>query len=252
MSTFGSARTWRVYAARIKPRSHACTWLARRCSGMTRAADEVSPYDVLGVKADATADELRHAYQRLARLYHPDRAHADRQSGDSGVECSSSSSSSNSHDAFVSAQRAYEQLRDPEARQRLDAIERAARLESAGAAARELEVDLDEMTYAEEEAAQEETAEWAAEWGAIAAPEAETEVAEVAEVVAPAANSIEARSAQCGGSVKRRMTGVWRYECRCGDEFVLREAQLAAGIDVLQCKSCSYSLRPLYCRVDDG
>ena len=85
---------------------------------MTRAADEVSPYDVLGVKADATADELRHAYQRLARLYHPDRAHADRQSGDSGVECSSSSSSSNSHDAFVSAQRAYEQLRDPEARRR--------------------------------------------------------------------------------------------------------------------------------------
>ncbi|KOO27037.1 hypothetical protein Ctob_002852 [Chrysochromulina tobinii] len=112
------------------------------------------------------------------------------------------------------------------------------------------------MTYAEEEAAQEEAAEWAVEWGAKAAAEAETEAAEVAEVVAPAANTIEARSAQRGDSAKRRMTGVmtgvWRYECRCGDEFVLREAQLAAGIDVLQCKSCSYSLRPLYCRVDDG
>lgn len=243
------------YAAHIHPRSHACTWRAHRCSGMTRAADEVSPYDVLGVSTGATADELRHAYQRLARLYHPDRAHADRQSSDSGVGCSSSSSS-NSHDAFVSAQRAYEQLRDPEVRKRLDAIERAAQLESAGAAARELEVDLDEMTYAEEQAAQEEAAEWAVEWGAKAAAEAETEAAEVAEVVAPAANTIEARSAQRGDSAKRRMTGVmtgvWRYECRCGDEFVLREAQLAAGIDVLQCKSCSYSLRPLYCRVDDG
>jgi hypothetical protein len=90
----------------------------------------------------------------------------------------------------------------------------------------------------------------------LAKAEAETEAAEVAEVVAPAANTIEARSAQRGDSAKRRMTGVmtgvWRYECRCGDEFVLREAQLAAGIDVLQCKSCSYSLRPLYCRVDDG
>ena len=47
-------------------------------------------------------------------------------------------------------------------------------------------------------------------------------------------------------------SGVWRCECRCGDEFVLREVQLVAGIDTLHCRSCSLVLRPLYQRVDDG
>ena len=29
-------------------------------------------YEVLGVARDATADEIRRAYRRLARQYHPD------------------------------------------------------------------------------------------------------------------------------------------------------------------------------------
>ena len=40
--------------------------------------------------------------------------------------------------------------------------------------------------------------------------------------------------------------GVWRHACRCGDEFVLREAQLAEGIEAVPCRSCSLALHPLY------
>jgi DnaJ like chaperone protein len=40
----------------------------------TDAADEArSPHEVLGVDPSASADEVRAAYQRLARAYHPDR-----------------------------------------------------------------------------------------------------------------------------------------------------------------------------------
>lgn len=47
-------------------------------------------------------------------------------------------------------------------------------------------------------------------------------------------------SADAGGG------GVWRHTCRCGDEFLLHEAQLLDGIDAIHCRSCSYVLRPLY------
>lgn len=134
---------------------------------------------------NASSDELRHAYQRLARIHHPDKT----------VDAVGN------EDAFVRIQRAYDLLRDPEARRQYDATERAAHFASASAAAREFEVDLSEMAYEEEEG-----------------PEGPH---------APAC-------------------GVWRYNCRCGDEFVLRENQLIEGIDALHCRSCSLVLRPLY------
>jgi preprotein translocase subunit Sec63 len=35
--------------------------------------DHRAPHDVLGVSAGASEDEIRRAYQRLVRQYHPDR-----------------------------------------------------------------------------------------------------------------------------------------------------------------------------------
>mmetsp|Transcript_4086 Transcript_4086/g.10606 ORF Transcript_4086/g.10606 Transcript_4086/m.10606 type:complete len:167 (+) Transcript_4086:260-760(+) len=153
----------------------------------------VSPYVTLGVRSDASTEDIRHAYQRLAREHHPDRAGAGSTDGSSG-SCST--------EVFLDVQRAYDLLRDSEARRQHDAADRAARLDSAGAAARELEVDLDDMCYEEDQGTEE---------GAG------------------------------GGS-----GGLWRYDCRCGDEFVLYEAQLMQGIEALHCRSCSYVLRPLY------
>ena len=40
--------------------------------------------------------------------------------------------------------------------------------------------------------------------------------------------------------------GVWRYDCRCGDAFVVTEEQLGDGIDTVECRSCSLLLLPLY------
>jgi molecular chaperone DnaJ len=60
-------------------------------------------YDVLGVAADAGADEIKRAYRQLARRYHPDISGDDR-----GV-------------AFVELSRAYEVLNDPTRRRSYDA-----------------------------------------------------------------------------------------------------------------------------------
>jgi len=60
-------------------------------------------YDVLGVGADAGADEIKRAYRQLARRYHPDISGDDR-----GV-------------AFVELARAYEALSDPARRRSYDA-----------------------------------------------------------------------------------------------------------------------------------
>jgi DnaJ-class molecular chaperone len=60
-------------------------------------------YDVLGVAADAGADEIKRAYRQLARRYHPDISGDDRGS------------------VFLEVSRAYEVLRDPERRRSYDA-----------------------------------------------------------------------------------------------------------------------------------
>lgn len=58
-------------------------------------------YDLLGVARDATDDDLRRAFRKLAKASHPDR--------DSGTEA-----------AMVRLNQAYETLRDPEKRQAYD------------------------------------------------------------------------------------------------------------------------------------
>lgn len=65
-------------------------------------------YDVLGVAADAGADEIKRAYRQLARRYHPDISGDERGS------------------AFLELARAYEILSDPRKRQSYDAEARPA------------------------------------------------------------------------------------------------------------------------------
>ncbi len=65
-----------------------------------------NPYDLLGIKKTATADEIKKAYRKLARTLHPD-VNPDK----------------NAADRFKAVTAAYDLLSDPEKRRRFDAGE---------------------------------------------------------------------------------------------------------------------------------
>lgn len=62
-------------------------------------------YDILGVSRDASADDIKRAYRKAARKYHPDV-----------------SKEADAEDRFKDVSEAYEALRDPEKRAAYDAI----------------------------------------------------------------------------------------------------------------------------------
>src|SRR5688572_23443543 len=66
------------------------------------------PYEALGVKSDASAEEIKKAYRKLAKKYHPDSTGGDK----------------SKEDRFKEVSTAYDILGDPDKRAKYDAMKR--------------------------------------------------------------------------------------------------------------------------------
>lgn len=81
-------------------------------------ADKRDYYEVLGVNKNATENEIKHAYRKLAKKYHPDMNPGDK----------------NAEEKFKEATEAYEVLSDPEKKARYDQFGHAAFEQGGGGA----------------------------------------------------------------------------------------------------------------------
>ncbi|PGH09246.1 chaperone DnaJ [Polytolypa hystricis UAMH7299] len=97
----------RPYAKPLTDRSSSISAKAFHASAPRQAAR--NPYDVLGVKKDASAAEIKKAYYGLAKKYHPD-----------------TNKDASAKERFTEAQSAYETLSDPEKKQAYDRFGAAA------------------------------------------------------------------------------------------------------------------------------
>lgn len=78
-------------------------------------------YRVLGVKKDASAEEIKKAYRALAKKYHPDAT-----GGDKGAE-----------KKFIEINEAYDTLSDPQKRREYDDVQASPFAQAAGGRARQ-------------------------------------------------------------------------------------------------------------------
>lgn len=83
-----------------------------------KMADKRDYYEVLGVNKNATENEIKHAYRKLAKKYHPDMNPGDK----------------NAEEKFKEATEAYEVLSDPEKKARYDQFGHAAFEQGGGGA----------------------------------------------------------------------------------------------------------------------
>src|ERR1051325_778705 len=90
-------RSWpgsRPKARRVRPRSSRATQQTRysvlgtRHSVLTMATQAKDYYGILGVKKNASAEEIRKAFRKLARKYHPDVNPGDRKAEEKFKEIS--------------------------------------------------------------------------------------------------------------------------------------------------------------------